>query len=74
MMYGPFGGGMWFFNFFFWILLIVGVILLIVWLVRQSGKPIRGHAEETALDILKKRYAKGEIGKEEYERMKKDIS
>jgi putative membrane protein len=68
VMYGPYGGGMWmFFNFFFWILLIAGVILLIVWLVRQSGKTARGHAEEYSLDILKKRYAKGEFNKEEYE-------
>ncbi|TFG35586.1 MAG: SHOCT domain-containing protein, partial [Desulfobacterales bacterium] len=30
--------------------------------------------KETADEILKKRYARGEISKEEFERMKKDIS
>jgi putative membrane protein len=33
----------------------------------------RGRAGETPLEILKKRYAKGEIAREEYERMKKDL-
>jgi len=31
------------------------------------------HATETALDILKKRYARGEITKEEYETIKRDL-
>jgi putative membrane protein len=75
MMNGPYGGGMWmFFHFIFWTMVVIGVILLIVWIVRQTGRRTGGHAEETALDILKKRYARGEITKEEYEKVKKDIS
>ncbi len=75
MMYGPYGGGMWmFFHFIFWILVIVGVVLLIVWLVRQQGRVDRGDRGNAALDILKQRYARGEINKEEFDRMKKDIS
>ena len=42
----------------FGMLLIVGIVLLAVWLFRQSGTG-RGR-EETPLEILKKRYAKGE--------------
>lgn len=60
----------------FWILIIVGLVFLIRWLamsVRDAGG--KGHANgETALDILKKRYARGEINKDEYETVKKDIS
>jgi len=74
MMYGPYGGGMWmFFHFFFWILVIIGVVLLIVWIARQPHRYERGHGEESPLDILRKRYARGEISKEEFERIKKDI-
>ena len=46
------------------------VVFLIVWLVGRT-KPGGG---ENPLDILKTRYAKGEITKEEYERMKQDLS
>jgi len=75
MMYGLYGGGMWmFFHFLFWLLVVIGVILLIVWAVRRTSRQEHRWDEETALDILKKRYARGEINKEEYETMKKDLS
>ena len=72
MMYGPYGGWM-IFHFLFWILIIIGIVLLIVWLIRQPGRYKHGHDEESPLDILRKRYARGEISKEEFEEMKKDI-
>jgi putative membrane protein len=74
MMLGPSIGEMWFLHFIFWVLIIIGIFLLIVWLVRQSGGAGGRRDEETALDIMQKRYARGEISSEEFEKMKKDIS
>ena len=69
---GMHGIGFGYFGFFmgiiFWIGLIIGLIFLIKWLITQSGTK-----HETPLEILKRRYAKGEITKEDFERMKKDL-
>ena len=80
-MYGYGNGGwthFWAGGFLMWIILLL-VIGLIVYLIVASGRYrqgqiIDGAQSESALDILKKRYAKGEISKEEFERMKRDIS
>lgn len=71
------GFGMWWFMPFimiaFWILVIAGMIFFVRWLmVSARGREMQ--SGETPLDILRKRYAKGEINQEEFERMKKDIS
>jgi len=50
----------------FWILIILGLIAIV--------KYIKGKEPESALEILKKRYAKGEISKEEFEEKKKDLT
>jgi putative membrane protein len=56
-----------------WVLIILG-ILGIVYLVKAiAGSAKKGEKEESALDILKKRYARGDINKEEFERMKDDL-
>ncbi len=72
MMWGFWGIGL-IFMIVFWGLVIVGLILLIRWLSRatRAGKP--PGMEESAMDILKKRYARGEINKEEFEQKKRDI-
>lgn len=63
----------------FWVLVIVGVIWLVVMLTRggsfSAPRTNTGSSltEPTSLDILKARYAKGEITKEQFEEMKHDL-
>jgi putative membrane protein len=59
----------------FWVAIIVGIIFLIRWLFVASRTGAHGPAYggDTALDILKKRYARGEIDKQEFEEKKKDL-
>lgn len=73
------GWGMgWFgmiFMIIFWGLIIVGLVSLIRWLIQNtSGKGRSGvNVSPNAIDILEERYAKGEIDRDEFESMKKDI-
>lgn len=76
MMWGYNDGGMGLFGFggifmvLVWVLIIAGIVVLVRSLMqtRQGGM-----GDRSALDILKERYAKGEINKEEFEHKKKDL-
>jgi len=64
------GSGMGILGLIFWILILVGIVLLIKYLWESVGTKSE---QESALEILKKKYARGEINKEEFEEKKKDL-
>ena len=66
----------WIFGVIFWILIICLVVGLVRWHVSANNKNSLTDEEKTsgrALNILKERYAKGEITKKDFLEMKKDI-
>jgi putative membrane protein len=77
MRWGDYGWGMgfgwgmgWLFFILFWVLILLGIVYLIK-LISRDGRART--EEETPLDILRRRYAKGEISKEDFEKMREDL-
>ncbi len=76
MMWGPgWGMGIWgwiwmIINWLFWIGILVGIAVLVVRLFQQPGGGSKGEDPRT---ILKRRYAAGQITREEFERMKQEL-
>ena len=59
---------------FGWILWIIVIVVLIYFVKEFAGGGQKTENKgETALDILRKRYARGEISKEEFERMRDEL-
>ncbi|MBF8266459.1 MAG: hypothetical protein HW384_2323 [Dehalococcoidia bacterium] len=80
MMWGPYSGGWsWGGMIFGGILMIlfwVALIALVVWVVRlinRHGQPPREGPSQSPLDIAKTRYARGEITREQFEQLKRDL-
>ncbi|NIP43619.1 MAG: hypothetical protein GWO41_13665 [candidate division Zixibacteria bacterium] len=61
-------GGLW--MIIFWILVVIGIVFLIKYTVDRTSSRSE---EPSAMDVLKRRYASGEISKEEYEEKKKEL-
>jgi len=70
----PFGGGI--VNLIIWVVIIGAVIFLLFNVFRsdRSTESFVSKADEKPFEILKRRYASGELTKEEYERMKNELS
>ncbi|URA11266.1 SHOCT domain-containing protein [Thermospira aquatica] len=67
MGFGYYGLGGWFMIIL--LLIVIGVIVYLILRERRASV----FSNKTPLDILKERYAKGEISKEEFDRIKKDL-
>jgi putative membrane protein len=54
----------------FFAIIIIGIVFLVRWLVIHNGSTYRG---DSSLEILKMRYAKGDINREEFEEKRKNL-
>ena len=67
--WGAWGLGMMVMMLVFWGLVITGIVLAIRWLAGQGEKS----RSDRALDILRERYARGEINKDEFDAKQRDL-
>lgn len=71
------GGGMWFGGILmlaFWVLIIGGAVWLVVTLARNNQGAVATTAPgQSSLAILQARYAKGEVTKEQFDQMRRDL-
>jgi putative membrane protein len=74
MMWGSHGWGIgygWIYMIILWAVVITAIAYTIRFFLMKKSGPELGH--EAPLDILKRRYAKGEITRQEFERMRDDV-
>ena len=73
-MMWPFGTAMGWWVIIWIVVFWGGLIALIVWGIKKLTERGDSTTKRNPLDIAKERYAKGEISKEEFEQLKKDLS
>ena len=74
MMWWPFGTAMGWWMIIWMVVFWGGLIALIVWGIKKLTERGDSTSKRNPLDIAKERYAKGEISREEFEQLKKDLS
>lgn len=71
--YGMMGG----FGMIIWVIILIAIVAAVVWLVRAPGTAGTPHGtlsrRSSGLEVLEERYARGEIGRDEYLQKKQDI-
>ena len=75
MMWGWYTGWHWWMALggIFFVLFWAAVIFLLIWAVRRFSRNSATYEPRSALDIAKERYARGEITKEQFDQIKKDL-
>ena len=55
-------------------LVVVGVIFAVRWLAKAGSASRQDHSRNDALEIVRTRYARGEIGQEEFDRLRRELA
>ena len=58
----------------FWGLIIAALVMLVRGIGGSSAPPVAPTRNDTPLDILRQRYAKGELTRSEFEAMRREVS
>jgi putative membrane protein len=75
--YGPMmnrnDGGWGILMMFFWLIVLIAVVVVVMRLLKEHNHNVGDMQKSDPLEIVKIRYAKGEITKEQFEELRKDL-